>query len=65
MFHLTPSRLNFRGRDVSSSLAQRGALFARNLTDRRYSTGSVDFGFAAMKIFPERRTIGVEGKVEF
>src|SRR5450759_5636264 len=26
MFHLTPSRVNFRGVDVSSSLAQRGHL---------------------------------------
>lgn len=41
------------------------ALFARNLTDRRYSTASIDFGYLGTQNFPERRTMGVEAKVEF
>jgi iron complex outermembrane receptor protein len=41
------------------------ALFGRNLTDRRYSTASIDFGYAATQNFPERRTMGVEAKIEF
>ena len=47
--------------DVTGTLA----LFGRNLTDRRYSTASIDFGYAASQNFPERRTMGIEAKVEF
>jgi iron complex outermembrane receptor protein len=47
--------------DVTGSLA----LFGRNLTDRRYSTASIDFGYLGTQNFPERRTMGVEAKVEF
>ena len=41
------------------------ALFGNNLTDRRYSDASIDFGFAATQNFPSRRTMGVEAKIEF
>jgi len=41
------------------------ALFGRNLGDRRYSTASIDFGYLGTQNFPERRTMGVEAKVEF
>jgi iron complex outermembrane recepter protein len=47
--------------DVRGSLA----LFGRNLTDRRYSTASIDFGYVGTQNFPERRTMGVEAKIEF
>jgi iron complex outermembrane receptor protein len=47
--------------DVTGSLA----LFGRNLTDRRYSTASIDFGYLGTQNFPERRTMGVEAKVQF
>ena len=42
------------------------ALYGRNITDRRYSTASIDFttGIGTQN-FPERRTMGVEAKVEF
>jgi len=42
------------------------AIFGRNLTDRRYSTASIDFQIGiGTQNFPERRTMGVEAKVEF
>ena len=42
------------------------ALFGRNLTDRRYSTASIDFQIGiGTQNFPERRTMGLEGKIEF
>lgn len=41
------------------------SLFGRNLTDRRYSVGSIDFGYAGTKNFPDRRTMGVEAKIDF
>jgi iron complex outermembrane recepter protein len=47
--------------DVTGSLA----LFARNLTDRRYSSASIDFGYLGTQNFPERRTMGIEAKIEF
>jgi iron complex outermembrane recepter protein len=47
--------------DVTGSLA----LFGRNLTDRRYSTASIDFGQFGTQNFPERRTMGVEAKLSF
>ena len=47
--------------DVRGTLA----LFGKNLTDRRYSTASIDFGYAGSQNFPERRTMGIEAKLEF
>jgi iron complex outermembrane receptor protein len=47
--------------DVKGSLA----LFGRNLTNRIYSSASIDFGYAGTQQFPERRTMGIEAKLEF
>jgi iron complex outermembrane receptor protein len=47
--------------DVTGTIA----LFGRNLTDRRYSSASISFGYVGTQNFPERRTMGIEAKVEF
>jgi iron complex outermembrane receptor protein len=41
------------------------AVFGRNLTDEDYVTQGIDFVLFGTKNFGDRRTIGVEGKVEF
>jgi iron complex outermembrane receptor protein len=41
------------------------AVFGRNLTDEDYVTQGIDFVLFGTKNFGDRRTFGVEGKVEF
>ena len=41
------------------------ALFGHNLTNEKYVTQGIDFVLFGTKNFGDRRTVGVEGKVEF
>jgi iron complex outermembrane receptor protein len=41
------------------------SIYGDNLTNKDYVVQGVDIGFAALQVFGEPRTIGIEGKVEF
>jgi hypothetical protein len=55
MFHLSPSRVNFRGVDVSLSLAQRGSLLQRVVESqkgREAKTYKIDMGIQGRTLLP-------------
>jgi iron complex outermembrane receptor protein len=64
-YGLLGARMALKGIPINDSVTGSLALFGRNLTDRRYSTASIDFGANGTQNFPERRTMGIEAKVEF
>jgi iron complex outermembrane receptor protein len=57
----------FQLSDIPLSGHARGqlALFGDNLTNKKYSTNTIDWGFMSTSLWGARRTVGVEGKVEF
>ena len=65
-YGLLGARMALKDIPINGDVRGTIALFGRNLTDRRYSTASIDFGVGiGTQNFPERRTMGVEAKVEF
>jgi iron complex outermembrane receptor protein len=50
---------------LSGSARGRISAFGENLTNKKYVVQGIDFGFAGTVVFSQRRTVGVEGAVEF
>lgn len=64
-YGLLGARLAMSQIPLNGDMTATVSLFGRNLTDRRYSTASIDFGYLGTQNFPERRTLGVEAKFDF
>ncbi len=64
-YGLLGARFAISDMPINDDLNATFALFGRNLTDRRYGVGSIDFSYAGTKNFPDRRTMGVELKLDF
>ncbi len=64
-YGLLGARLAVSNIPINGDVMGTVALFGRNLTDKRYGQASIDFGTWATRNFPDRRTMGIEAKVEF
>jgi iron complex outermembrane receptor protein len=50
---------------LNGSAKGRISLFGENLTNKKYVVQGIDFGFAGTNVFSQRRTVGIEGAVDF
>jgi iron complex outermembrane receptor protein len=55
------SEIPLAGGDTTAQIA----LFGENLTNEKYIVQGIDYGFMATAVFGDRRTFGIEGKVNF
>jgi iron complex outermembrane receptor protein len=58
-------RISLADIPLNGSAKGRLSLYGENLTNRKYTAQGIDFGFAGTKVFAQRRTVGLEGAVEF
>jgi iron complex outermembrane receptor protein len=64
-YGLLSARITLSEIPVSANVRGQLALFGANLTDEHYNAQGIDFGFFGTVNYGVRRTIGVEGKLEF
>jgi iron complex outermembrane receptor protein len=64
-YGLLGARLTLSEIPLSGAARAQLAIFGDNLTNEKYVLQGIDFGFMAGQTFGLRRTVGVEGKVEF
>jgi outer membrane receptor protein involved in Fe transport len=64
-FGLLSGRISLSKIPLSGAAHGRISVFAENLTNKKYRYQGIDFGFAGVNVFGQRRTVGVEGAVEF
>jgi len=64
-YGLLNARYGIKDIPINNNVRGSLAFFGRNLANKIYSTASIDFGFAGTQQFPERRTLGIEAKIEF
>ena len=55
------SEIPLAGGDTTAQIA----LYGENLTNKKYIVQGIDYGFMATAVFGDRRTVGIEGKVNF
>jgi iron complex outermembrane receptor protein len=55
------SEIPLAGGNTTATLA----IYGENLTDKKYIVQGIDYGFMATAVFGDRRTFGIEGKVNF
>ena len=58
-------RISLADIPLNGSAKGRLSLYGENLTNRKYTAQGIDFQFAGAKVFSQRRTIGLEGAVDF
>ena len=64
-YSLVSARIQLSDIPLSGSARAQLALYGDNLLNKKYSTNTIDWGFMSTSLWGARRTIGVEGKVEF
>jgi iron complex outermembrane receptor protein len=64
-YGLLSGRVSLQDIPLSGSARGRLTLFGENLTDKKYVTQGIDFGFAGTNVFNTGRTVGIEGSLEF
>jgi iron complex outermembrane receptor protein len=50
---------------LSGGAKARIAVYGENLTNQTYLYNGIDYGFMATVLFGDRRTFGIEAKVDF
>jgi iron complex outermembrane receptor protein len=64
-YGLLSARIALSEIPLSGNARAQLALFGENLTNEKYVNQGIDFGFMGTIVFGDRRTFGIEGKIEF
>jgi iron complex outermembrane receptor protein len=64
-YSLVNGRIQLSDIPLSGNVTAQIALYGDNLLNKKYSTNTIDWGFMSTSLWGARRTVGVEGKIEF